>query len=371
MTMKIADITFDRNRVSANIDGFELWYTLSGEIPSAAFPDLGSALLCAALLPAMRRRRSLRIDSPISSELLRNTDELQKVFSRWYGLSAIPIEAQAIPSRPVVEGGVGCFFSGGVDSIYSFLSNRKLITHLLTIRGADMEVDSRLWPEVLAANQRFAGDFGVKLIAVETNARRFITAFGSNWPEAHGGVLAGIAHLVGFGRTIIASSHSEDDDFPWGSHKDTDHLWSTESSRLVHDGAIRRNEKIRLIGQTPNSLSGLRVCWQDKTYNCGTCEKCLRTRISLRLLGLESDSLKPLESIDELKSYRIGNESELAYFLDNLHLAETVGDLELAESLRIKIRAWERWRKVRKCGSSFVQGVRGRARRVLERVGVR
>ncbi len=150
--MKISNITFDRNRVSANADGFDLWYTISGEIPPAASPDLGSALLCAALLPAMRLGQRLQIDSPVSSALLRNTDELQKVFSRWYGLSKIPIAAQAVPSRSTVEEGVGCFFSGGVDCTYSFLRNRKLITHLLTIRGADMEVDSPLWPEVIIPN---------------------------------------------------------------------------------------------------------------------------------------------------------------------------------------------------------------------------
>lgn len=183
--------------------------------------------------------------------------------------------------------------------------------------------------------------------------------------------MASIAHLVGFQRTLIASSHSEDDDFPWGSHKDTDRLWSTESSRLVHDGVIQRSEKIRFIGQTPSALRGLRVCWQDKAYNCGTCEKCLRTRISLRLLGLESESLKRLNSITELKSMKIRNESELAYFLDNVRLAEAGGDQEIAKILRKKIASWERWRTLRQYSSSLFQRVRGRTNRLLKRWRVR
>jgi hypothetical protein len=183
--------------------------------------------------------------------------------------------------------------------------------------------------------------------------------------------MASIAHLVGFRNTIIASSHSEDDRMPWGSHPQTDHLWSTESSHLVHDGVIRRSEKIRLIGQTPNALRGLRVCWQDTAYNCGICEKCLRTRLSLRLLGLKSESLKPLDSSMELKAMKIRSASEKTYFLDNLRLAESAGDQEIALVLRKKIDSWERWGPVIEFGSSVAQRVLGRTKRVLERIRVR
>jgi len=46
--------------------------------------------------------------------------------------------------------------------------------------------------------------------------------------------------------------------------------------------------KLRVLARYPESLARLRVCWENPSaYNCGHCEKCVRTMLGLRALGVE------------------------------------------------------------------------------------
>jgi hypothetical protein len=72
----------------------------------------------------------------------------------------------------------------------------------------------------------------------------------------------------------------------WGTHPGLDPLWSTETLEFVHDSALRgRLPKIALVATNPVARRTLRVCWHnpDDAYNCGRCEKCLRTMAGLVL----------------------------------------------------------------------------------------
>lgn len=47
-------------------------------------------------------------------------------------------------------------------------------------------------------------------------------------------------------------------------------------------------EKLRGLIDHPEALSRLRVCWENQAnYNCGLCEKCVRTMLGLRALGIQ------------------------------------------------------------------------------------
>ena len=70
-----------------------------------------------------------------------------------------------------------------------------------------------------------------------------------------------------------------------------DPLWSTEALSFSHDGCeAQRIDKIRFIcNQNERAiLENLRVCTTSELgyqYNCGKCEKCLRTMIGLHICG--------------------------------------------------------------------------------------
>ena len=111
------------------------------------------------------------------------------------------------------------------------------------------------------------------------------------WWWYHGPAIASVALLLApmFGRVFVPSSISYDDSRPCSSHPLVDGLWSTDAVEVVHDGFnANRFEKIAFIAQNSTALRWLRVCnaRDDRGYNCGRCEKCLRTMVALEALGV-------------------------------------------------------------------------------------
>jgi hypothetical protein len=105
-----------------------------------------------------------------------------------------------------------------------------------------------------------------------------------------GAALAAVAHALApnHGKVYIASSYSYANVHPWGSHPLLDPLWSTDAVQIVHDIGETRMDKLRVVVQHPEALARLWVCWENLgNYNCGLCEKCIRTMLALRVLGIE------------------------------------------------------------------------------------
>ena len=66
-------------------------------------------------------------------------------------------------------------------------------------------------------------------------------------------------------------------------------MWSCEQQSFVHFGALQdRGAKLARIKSRPELVPLLRVCWQNRQeeYNCGHCEKCVRTRLQMKVLGI-------------------------------------------------------------------------------------
>lgn len=126
----------DTVEVSAEVDGFRLWYRLPRSYPVVR---AGDPFLAAALLPAMLRGEKLEVDPrlPVSPKLLKNLALLQEIHHSWNPvLKIIPISAQTSASWPVRQGAMS-FFSGGVDSTYTLLKRIKEISHIVFIQGFD------------------------------------------------------------------------------------------------------------------------------------------------------------------------------------------------------------------------------------------
>lgn len=177
--MKITDRQIRRDGahvvVSAAIDGFRLWYRVPASVRVAGSAD---PFVAAALLAAMLQGEELVVDPElaVSPKLIENLARLQEIHHSWNPVfKIVPIRAAARPAEPLAAGAL-CFFSGGVDSLYTFLKRREELTHLAFIQGFDFYTNAG------AAGPFAAGDIAdlallaLRLVKPRDEASRHVRA---------------------------------------------------------------------------------------------------------------------------------------------------------------------------------------------------
>ena len=330
----------DGRRLVGEVAGHELWFRTYGDTPLTC---RGEPFFGIALLLAMSRHEPIRVDpaAPVSAGFLRALARVQRAYRQWNpGFACVEVEAAVaeVPAQP----GVLCSFSGGVDSLHSYLHNEDEITHLLTIGGYDFVSGPKTaFDETHAKMQRFAEEFGVTLVAVDTNTRELSDALRMKWTYTQGPILCSLAIGLGFDKYIVPATHSYRDLKPWGTHPLTDPLWSTARTLIVHDGVdAYRTEKIAEIAARPELLPHLQVCWHSQVENCGRCSKCVRTALVLKLLGHEAATIPCPDPLAHVDSFAAHNESGASYVWDTLQLARRCGATDIERALKAKLRRY-------------------------------
>jgi hypothetical protein len=302
------------------------------------------AFLTLALLPCMREARALVAKEKVSRQFLDAIPKIMNIFCSWEpSLHRVQVtDAIPVTKEPSTENRIGVFFSGGVDSFYTFLKHRNEVTDLILIHGFDIKLsDHTLYRRTSEMVREVGLSFGKHVIEVETNLRSFLTPYATFGRLSHGVALASVGHLLFpfFSRIYIASSCAYEDLFPWGSHPAVDPLWSTESLDFIHDGCeAARLDRVALLSQFEVALQSLRVCHfgGNKTLNCGRCDKCLRTMISLFVVGALDRCTTfdvPLEPRNVLKI--VPPDNTRMFLAQNLEALESVqGSQKLRNAVR-------------------------------------
>lgn len=255
-----------------------------------------SPFAAALLLPSMKLGEDLVIRGSISTRLHAGLTEIIRIISGWdIGLKPIDVIADELVADRMTPRATGVFFSGGVDSFYTYLRHKRdqqPITHLVLAKGYDIDRrNGRLWAATVHNIRQVAAAEQVALIEIDSNVRS-LTDPVLSWTYSHGGCLAAAAMCLrrGLGQMYIASSADTAHQARQGSHADIDEWWSTETLRFIHDGATasRINKIDWEIARSQLALKYLRVCYAnpDGAYNCGKCEKCLRTMVALYAAGV-------------------------------------------------------------------------------------
>jgi hypothetical protein len=288
---------------------------------TANFPLNGGngAWLPASLPLAMALNLPLHLTGPQDSLALQNANDVQELLGSWHGhLSKIKIDAAEVESNKRVEQrGVGCFFSGGVDSFFSAIERSHEITHLIFVTGFDIDIENDVVSDqALAAARLAASSLGKELIEVRTNVRKASDGIVSWATLYHGAGLATIGLLLSnvVEKVIIPASYHQSELFPWGSHPSLDVLWTSSAVEIEHHGTFAtRPEKVAKIAQNEAAMNHLRICWKNPggAFNCGTCEKCMRTMVNLRIAGsLERcRTLPDVVDLHRLRSFHLGKGS--------------------------------------------------------------
>lgn len=277
-----------RVRLDAPTGPFDACIEVSG-----AHAQAGSTPFAIYCLPlAMTRGWTLCSEQPISQKLLTAIPIAQDIFLQFLPeMRRVKVDAPSCAEAVQPDRVSGSFFSGGVDGFYTFLKHRQSIRKLIFASGFDITLSQTRVIDIVTQQIRLmAQELEVGLIEVKSNMRHFSDPL-LHWRFFIGASMGGTASLLSnqLDRVYIGSSHHYGDIYPWGTHPMLDPLWSTEATQIIYDGCeASRLNKLTLVAQNPVALRRLRVCFnnRDDRYNCSRCEKCIRTMVGLRLLGV-------------------------------------------------------------------------------------
>ncbi|MEO0500099.1 MAG: hypothetical protein AAF205_06015 [Pseudomonadota bacterium] len=306
------------------------------------------AFLAIALFLGMSRGRDIKIDEnvPVSGRLVENLHHFQRICRQWNpDFTVRAMNGRFVPPRR--QAATLSTFSGGVDSMATFIRQQQALTHLLVLNIFDRKGDEQPFSELKTRIGDFTKMVDKRMIAIETNAWDVAAKYDMAPEYLHGAFLGSVGAHLGVETYYIPSSYTYRDLKPWGSHPVLDPLWSTETTTVIHDGAdLRRTEKTALIAERPELLEHLQVCWFDKVRNCSRCSKCVRTAITLDLLGVEPNPFARDDASRDIRRIEISSDSSASYVWDIKQLAEEKGRDDVAAAAAAHLRAHVRKRNL-------------------------
>jgi len=281
-------------------DRTRLWYGVPIE-HSPLLTRCADPFVVATIFRAMRESSDLIVHGEVSPSLLRNLEEFQQAWACWRPEQYTRIEVVADVEREQPRTGNSdeaiAAFSGGVDSAFTVFRHRtercgRLRRHVRAGVAAHWSKEPTCRSNAEGGATRklatMLASLGMTLIPVTTNFREIENA----WRDVHGAAIASCLMLLqgGYGAGLIASTEPYNSlVLPYGSNPVTDRFMSSDAFEIVHDGAaFTRSDKIRELANWPEALRYLQVCWEggQKDRNCGRCEKCIRTILNFRAVGL-------------------------------------------------------------------------------------
>ncbi|MCF3639146.1 hypothetical protein LXM94_04115 [Rhizobium sp. TRM95111] len=258
-----------------------------------------------AILPqAMNAGFDLDVPFPVDRLLLEGLEHFQEVWHRWRPdvfAHRVRIHAEAVDRRQqrreTPERAVAAF-SAGVDSSFTLLRHaggpdwpgRRALASAVMVHGFDMPLAATEgFARLQGHGAAIARDLGVDFFVMRTNWRE--TA--PNWQMSFGAGLAAVLHQFSgrHGIGLVASEESYENAFTvWGNSFWNGRFFSRGDFRIESDGgAYDRIDRIAALAARPAILENLSVCWAGPRTgeNCGTCPKCVLTKLNFKIAGIE------------------------------------------------------------------------------------
>lgn len=244
-------------------------------------------------------------------------------------------------------------FSGGVDAAYALIAHKlNLLGHrnrevrsAVMVQGFDIPLTEDAW---FATAQRHAlailSNFKCPLLEVHTNWRTASV----NWEMTHGFGLTSVLHQLD--GTFEAGLWAADEPYnreviPWGNNSISNPLMSGSAFPVRTVGAGQsRSAKIGVIAGHEVVRDHIRVCWRQPAngLNCGTCEKCVRTRLALSAYGFDQiDAFPGRLTPDLVGCIDIGNDVQYELLKEVLHIPDSRLAPGLLTALRERLSAYE------------------------------
>jgi len=336
---------FQEQRVAGTRRELRLTETTDGRPIGIYFDFLGESFpepyvldgfVNAVIFHAMGSRQDILVDGPMSRSALLNLATFQEAWCRWKPAvyKPIRIEPRSIvddPPRPRPRSIAA--FSGGADAIFTALrhaDDQYALESVMLVHGFDVPTDradqySRLLERVQPLLQRL----NLRPRVVRTNIAELRL---QDWLDSFLAQISCCLHNYSHEFRFGLTGGGEPYDalvLPWGQNPCTDYLLSGDDFSIVHDGAgFSRTEKIAVIARDPLATRALKVCWEsaDLSTNCGVCEKCVRTRLNFKAVGIDQPTCFAGDiTPDQIRRIPFGNDSQRAAWREILDYADSHG----------------------------------------------
>lgn len=315
-------------RISANLEsplGVEqLWYEVKSEYSHWISNETSDAFLVAILIYAMKNKLNIHVKGSVSSRLHYNInlylmEIIKKLISK---SSAIDISADQLIRTN--WGGVEVFtgFSAGVDSFCTV--NEHLECHipveyrvtalLLNNVGSHGQGvrDQDIFKERFIRLEHVAEKLELPMFWINSNLDSVLK---TDFQLTHTIRNVSVALLLqkGCGKYLYSSAVHYTDGFVRETHDMgyadavTLNLFSTETTECISSGGqYTRFQKTELIADCLIAQKSLDVCVAPQNavkINCSTCWKCLRTQLTLEIIG-KLDGFNDVFEVDKYMKMR-------------------------------------------------------------------
>jgi len=250
------------------------------------------------------------LDKRFYESMIMLKNEMNKIYP--YKQFTTKIIVDNLVENSVEDDGTALCFSGGVDSMYSLITNLEKKPSLVMVWGVDRHIYPEHmdhWNELESIYTSMAQKMGLDFNLVKTNACNILDdeRIDHDYHEAlcsgmfrmkliHSLIIIPLLAPLSIGRfneCLFAASIYPSFPFklwPIGTIPSTDEKIVWADLETKHDGYIPRIEKVKTISEyVKNHDITLKVCVYPEV-NCAKCSKCYRTIISLLLYGVDPNT---------------------------------------------------------------------------------
>ncbi len=385
------------------IDGNEhnLTYKISGENIETV-PSVCDAVVVTFLVYAIKIGLSFYSEYPITEKLYYNlTKHVIPQLSIMHKTRNDLIHLDMPTTKEVYDGKwVGTGISLGVDSfatVHEYMDDCELdeykLTHLVHLKtGAhhgrlgyfDKEKENELFLVEDTKARKFCEEKGYKLVVIESNLHEITCkefGYGTFSPTHTFRNLGCILLLQNlFGKYYYASTQNLDK-FVFKASGDVAYYEKWVMPYISNDSVefysantnMTRIQKTMYISKFADTYDNLHVCWREKE-NCGTCPKCVRTLVTLDIIGALDNYSKSFD-LDSYYKNRDKYISEVIMMKDNdiyykeIYEYMTEHKFKMPSlSATVKVAIKTEFSEIKKQG--IVRSIKRIAKRIIKRIFV-
>ncbi len=323
----------------ANGEKHEVFYETTPEFSKYLVSEVCDAFLVAALLPALVNGEDIYVES-VSDCLRYNFDPLMYLLGKVFHYNPVKLHAKEVLHINFNPQAVGTGFSGGVDSLSTYLEHTSeqcpenmRVNHLALFNvgsyGNDPQKTTQNFTSDFERATKFATEVNVPLIPLHSNissiyVHKDIFHYSLRSTLCLSSAILSLQKLF---RLYYISSTGTIDNVML-SNKEQYHyenlfiqrLCTTSTDIMISEVHYDRVEKTKKLLQSELTRKHLYVCnadlmnekWGEKNekegfLNCSECFKCVRTLLTLDLLG----KLDEYGNLFNLEKYRRSKDAHI------------------------------------------------------------